>query len=196
MRAASFAITGPDGLVADVAVIPMPGAGAPVGEMVNMWRSQLGLEPVAGEAGAQTAENAAIGAESAPLYDLVSTAELIELGTSKRKARIVGAVLPRGEMTWFFKLAGEDAQVVSLKPAFKEFLKSVVFEAATAPATVAAAPATARPGMGAGTLPPGAEATPAKPRWTAPTQWKEEPPTQMLVARFTASDKAPRPRSP
>lgn len=185
MRAASFAITGPEGLVADVAVIPMPGAGAPVSDMVNMWRAQLGLEQVAGDAGGQPTETVAVGSTEAGLFDLASTDALIE---GKHKARIVGVVLPRGDMTWFFKLAGEDAQVTGQKAAFKGFLKSVSF-----PTGGAAAPAMAAGGgmspMGAGTLPPGADATPPKPSWTVPAGWVEEPPTQMLVAKFAATAK-------
>ena len=190
MRAASFAIAGPEGLVADVAVIPMPGASAPVGEMVNMWRTQLGLEPVQGEAAAKSADTAEVGGGAAPLFDLVSATNLIE---GKHKARIVGIVLPRGDTTWFFKLGGEDAQVTSQKPAFKEFLKSVAFieapAAAPTAATGAMAPMAGMGAMGAGTLPPGADATPPKPQWTVPAGWKEEPPTQMLVAKFSAADK-------
>jgi len=188
MRAASFAIAGPDGLLADVAVIPMPGAGAPVGDMVNMWRSQLGLEQVQGEAGGKSPDAVEVGGGSAPIFDLASTDNLVE---GKHKARIVGVVLPRGDTTWFFKLAGEDAQVTSQKAAFKEFLKSVSFVegAAAAPAMAAGGAMPAMGSMGAGTLPAGADNTPAKPQWTVPAGWKEEPPTQMLVAKFSATDK-------
>lgn len=175
MRAASFSIPGADGLVADVAVIPMPGTGAPVGEMVNLWRTQLGLNPVEGEAAGRTAETASVGGGSAPLFEFVSDIELIDLGASKRKARIVGVVLPREDTTWFFKLAGEDAQVASQKGPFKEFLQSIEFEA---PAVAAAPGAPAAGGYD----------TAGKPRWTVPAAWKEEPPTQMLIARFTAAE--------
>jgi hypothetical protein len=189
MRAASFTIAGPDGLLADVAVIPMPGVGAPVGDMVNMWRSQLGLEQITGDAGAKSGETAEVAGGTAPLFDLVSAAELIEVKDGKHKARIVGVVLPRGETTWFFKLSGEDAQVASHKAAFKDFLKSVSFPTGTpaAPATAASGAMPPMAGMGAGALSPGADAVPSKPQWTVPAGWKEEPPTQMLVAKFSAT---------
>ena len=191
MRAASFVIAGPDGLLADMAVIPMPGAGAPVGDMVNMWRSQLGLEQVSGESGAKSAETVEVAGGTAPLFDLASTTELIEVKDGRRKARILGVVLPRGEMTWFFKLSGEDAHVTTQRAAFKEFLKSVSFVAApaVAPATASSGAQPPMAGMGAGTLPPGADATPPKPQWTVPAGWKEEAPTQMLVAKFSAAEK-------
>ena len=188
MRVASFAVPGPDGLMADVSVIPMPGTAAPVGDMVNMWRAQLALEQLPAEEAAKATDTINIAGTSAPLFDLLSKDTVIE---GNRKARILGVVLPRADTTWFFKLSGEDAHVTSQKANFKSFLQSVSFPQATAPAAATASGGMGSPmgGMGAGALPAGADKTPAKPQWTVPAGWKEEPPTQMLVAKFSAADK-------
>jgi hypothetical protein len=43
----------------------------------------------------------------------------------ERKTRILGAVVPRGNQTWFFKLTGDDAVVARERENFMGFVKSI-----------------------------------------------------------------------
>lgn len=182
MRAASFAVAGTEGQMADVSVIPLPGLGGRELENVNRWRGQVSLPPITpAELGIQ-AEKVEIAGGPASLFDMTGTAE----GSSK-KARILAAMLDHNGMTWFFKITGDDALVAAQKPAFIEFLKSVAFKP-TMPSS--------HPPIEGGALPaghPDISAAPAaatvassegKPSWQVPDGWKEVPGGQFLAAKF------------
>src|SRR5947209_8383871 len=57
--------------------------------------------------------------------------------------RILAAVLPRDDRTWFFKLMGPADVVAAQKPAFDAFVHSLHFEAADAPSAPPPMPAPA-----------------------------------------------------
>jgi len=44
---------------------------------------------------------------------------------SGKPTRILGAIVPHGTDTWFFKLMGPDQLVANEKPAFLEFLRTI-----------------------------------------------------------------------
>jgi hypothetical protein len=48
-----------------------------------------------------------------------------------KSQRILGALVPYGGATWFFKLMGPDSTVAAAKPAFLAFLQNVKPPAAT-----------------------------------------------------------------
>jgi len=102
---------------------------------------------------------------------------------------------------WFFKATGDDDSVGLQKDNFISFLKSLQF---AAPDATAALPPD-HPPIGADattpaagqSLPPMGGAAPADavpagnlPTWTVPAAWTSEPPSAMLLARFTASENA------
>ena len=59
---------------------------------------------------------------------------------------------------------------------------------AAAPASPALPPN--HPPLGSGAMPPGAMTdAPALPQWTVPANWTEETPSQMLLAKFSVTDK-------
>ncbi|MBU6399116.1 MAG: hypothetical protein KGS61_02260 [Verrucomicrobia bacterium] len=182
MRVGSFTATGKSGRTADVSIIPL--GGMPEDELanVNRWRGQIGLEPIhPDQLGAQT-EPIKIGPLDGHLFDLTSREPKID---DKYRARILGAMLTRGDTTWFFKMTGDDATVAEAKPAFVQFLKSVQFS--QAPEVKVAANAD-RP-MSTNTREvPGA--TGDQPAWNVPADWQEQPPAAMLVASYlvTASN--------
>jgi hypothetical protein len=180
MRVARFTVPGKDGQDADVSIIPLPGISARKEDIVNLWREQIHLEPIQGRELSNQLENVQIGPQEAELFDMVSAEPLI---ANKFKQRILVAMLGQGSTTWFIKMTGEDALVREQKPAFLSFLNSVTFEPGADHPTVASAPPFASanvPTASAG----GDEASPAKPEWSAPADWKEQPPTQMLLAKF------------
>ena len=123
MRKGSYTISGEGGAEADLSITAFPGDVG--GELANMnrWRGQISLPPLAaGEAaGAVTRLTQA---------DLALT--LVDFGgAGASPQRIVGAMVPFGGATWFFKLMGPDAVVAQAKPSFLEFIKTVKAAPAT-----------------------------------------------------------------
>jgi hypothetical protein len=167
MRVASFTALGPGGLSADVSVIPLPIVGRDL-ELINMWRSQVQLPPTTDPDAVKQAESTAIGADEGRLFGFVSDQPMI----GKSRHRIFIATLTRGSMTWFFKMDGDDAFVLSQKPKFLQFLKSVTFDDST-PDQMSAAPAPPAQGVDAGSI------------WTVPSDWQSVPPSQFLLAEFS-----------
>ena len=104
MRAASFMVQGAEGKFAEIGVIPLPAVGGKDTDMVNIWRGQLRLAPATEDELAKAGEPVAISDGTGRLFDLASTELLVD---GKFKARIVVAMLTRGDVTWFFKMAGE-----------------------------------------------------------------------------------------
>ena len=168
MRVASFAVPGPNGQSADVSVIPLPVVGRDL-ELVNMWRSRVQLPATSDPNAVNQAKPVAVGAEQGWLFEFVSEQPLI----GKSRQRLVVAMFTRGELSWFFKISGDDAIVTSQKEKFLQFLKSVSF-AESAPAQMAAAPAVQNE-----------SAAPPPSIWTIPSGWQSVPPSQFLLAEFS-----------
>ena len=162
MRVASFSATATDGQIVDIGVLPMPVAGQEL-QIVNMWRDQLKLSATT----SAESEAVAIGSGSGKLFSLVSEAPLVE---GKFPARILVAMLMRGETTWFFKMTGADSAVAAQKENFLAFLKSVSFDAAT-PIPVAATPAAAAPTGNS--------------IWEVPADWQVADAGPFLFAKFS-----------
>jgi hypothetical protein len=179
MRAASFSIPSEKAELIDVSVIPMPGQAGSELENVNLWRSQLRLEPVSsGNLRAQAEPVQVAGAEGW-LYELASEENLIE---EKYKVRVLGAIVPRGSTTWFFKMTGEDSAVREQKPVFKQFLTSVTLhepgehEGEPEPETASTPPASA------------ALQASGSPSWNVPDAWRETAPPAMVRNQFTIDE--------
>lgn len=183
MRVASFRAAGKNGKEADVSVVPLPGLAGSDLANVNRWREQVGLASVSEEELKKLAQPVEISGQPANLYEQAGTN-----AGSGEKSRILAAITRRDGTAWFFKMTGDDAVVTEQKPVFVEFLKSVTFS----------------PGMAQGQLPPahppidgGGMMAPAgatgssgqpKPNWEVPSDWKEVPGGQFLVAKFTVGE--------
>jgi hypothetical protein len=163
MRVASFTVTGSNGGTADVGVIPLPTGGDELA-LVNMWRDQMQLPALTNET---AAEKIYVGNDSAKLFDIASDALLID---GKSRARILVAELPRGATSWFFKMTGEDSFVAAQKENFLQFLKSISFVENSSP-QIASVPAPENPN--------------ANSIWTIPSDWRQLPPSQFLLAEFS-----------
>jgi hypothetical protein len=117
MRKATYTVPG-DGGDAELSVTAFPGDVG--GELmnVNRWRGQLALPPLA----AADLDGSVSRVESSGLK--LTVVELASAGDPNGKA-MMGAIVPVGGSTWFFKLTGPGASVRSAKPAFLEFLHTV-----------------------------------------------------------------------
>ena len=116
MRKASFTIAG-EGGAAELAISAFPGNVG--GELANLnrWREQVKLPPV-------TQAEFETSAQRLEKNGLRMT--VVDLGGSGAGAqRILGAMIPHGNATWFVKLTGPDAIVAKEKPAFLAFLETI-----------------------------------------------------------------------
>ena len=179
MRAASFRVAGKDGKQADVSVVPLPGLAGSDLDNVNRWRGQVGQAAVSDAELVKVAQPVEISGQSANLYEQAGANP-----GSGEKTRILAAITRRDGVAWFFKMTGEDSLVVQQKPAFIEFLKSVSFPAAPAPAQLPPSHPPIDAGSMAGQAGLGASSALAQPNWAVPSEWKEIPGGQFLVAKF------------
>jgi len=116
MRLGSFLIKGENKQTADMSVIPLSGEAGGDLANINRWRGQIALRPLSA-------------------LDLSSQSELITpagrrmryIDFANQGRRLIAAIYHRGERTWFFKITGESTTVLSAKPAFIKFLKSLQF---------------------------------------------------------------------
>ena len=116
MRLASFDIPDAAGN-GDVSISKLSGNGGGLLANVNRWRGQVGLAPL--EAGALAANSktvATAGGDSGTWVELV--------GTEKT---ILGAIVARGEVSWFFKLTAPSAVAAQNRDAFEQFVRSIRF---------------------------------------------------------------------
>jgi hypothetical protein len=169
MRAASFTAKGNEGQTADVSVIPLPTTGREL-DLVNMWRDQMHLGHVTETDANKQTEAVTVGAGQGKLFDIASEEPIIE---GKSRARMVVAMVSREGTDWFFKMTGEDAFVREQKPAFVEFLKSVIFgqpKAFASTELLSVAPAN--------------EASENKKPLDLPDGWQQLPGSDFLVAKY------------
>jgi hypothetical protein len=118
MRKGTYAITGEGGATAELAITAFPGdVGGEVAN-VNRWRGQLQLAPIGEAEVAGAVTRVAANGLALTVLDITNP------GLTP-PARMIGAMVPFGGGTWFFKLTGPDALLAREKPAFLDFLKSV-----------------------------------------------------------------------
>jgi len=179
MRVASFTVRGAAGRTADVAVIPLPGVGERELELVNMWRSQVRLGPVAAADLARLANAVPLGSGQARLFDMAG--ESPAAGESV-PLRVLVAMLERDGTTWFFKMTGPADLVGGQKSAFLEFLRSVQFVSGSGGAAGQESPS-----PDAAPVPQAAVAVAGtgRPQWDVPAGWQETAAGPFLVAKFT-----------
>lgn len=120
MLLAKFTLSGPEGGQADVTVSVFPGDVGGLLANVNRWRSQVGQPPV-GEADLANHLTALdVGGNPASLVDVSGTS--LDTGVSNR---LIGAIVPQGGRTWFFKLFGDSRVAAEQKEAFLQFVNSI-----------------------------------------------------------------------
>jgi hypothetical protein len=118
MRKATFTIPGDAGAEAELSITAFPGDVG--GELANLnrWRGQVELPALtAAEVDANVTRFASGGLK-------LAFADLNNDKASPPK-RMLGAIVPVGDATWFFKLSGPPALLEKEKPAFLDFLKTI-----------------------------------------------------------------------
>jgi hypothetical protein len=116
MRKGSYTVKGDEG-EADFAITAFPGdVGGDLANL-NRWRGQLSLPALNQSDFAAATEHVDHNGLHMTVVDIV--------GTGDKPQRILGAMIPHGGATWFFKLTGPAALVAREKPAFTAFLATI-----------------------------------------------------------------------
>ncbi len=119
---AKFVIAGSDNAQAAVNVSMSPGAGGGLAANVNRWRGQLGLGELTESELNQTVTTLEGSGGKATVVDLAGTDT-----RTGQKTRLIGAVVPQGGQTWFYKLMGNEQLVAREKDAFTSFVQTVKY---------------------------------------------------------------------
>src|SRR3954468_23037167 len=148
MRYASFLIW-PDHPEIQLTVIPLGAEAADVLQNVNRWEGQVGLQPSALTELPKVVKRVTVG-------DLnIDTVDLTGPESANPRLRMLAAILPHADKTWFFKLQGPAELIGTQKGDFDAFLKSIHFANGAPP------PAVGATAGGAGATPGAIGASPA-----------------------------------
>jgi hypothetical protein len=172
---ASFAAFGEAGKQAQINITPLPPMQGREALIINMWRSQVGLNEIPEAEAMSQLTPVEVGGEAGRMFEVASPAS-----GADGPQRIVTAMVHRPDASWFYKISGDDALVQVEKPRFVEFLKSIQIKTKSddAPPFV--------PPPGARTTPPSAPAQQFN--WTVPAGWTALPTGEMQDARFAMPD--------
>jgi hypothetical protein len=116
----AFQVPGDDQAAA-LTVTPLADKGGGLAANVNRWRAQLDLPPVGEDDIRRDLRHVTVSGSKAPLVDL--------LGPEKdgKRTEILGVILERDGVTWFFKMTGPAPVVTRQKTAFEALVQSVQF---------------------------------------------------------------------
>jgi hypothetical protein len=117
---AKFIASGTDNAQAAINVSASAGDGGGLLPNVNRWRAQLGLAPAA-QADLQT-KTLDLPGGKATLVEMAGTDS-----KTGQKASLVGAMVPRGAQTWFYKIMGDEQIVAREKEAFTTFIQNTKY---------------------------------------------------------------------
>ena len=124
MLLAKFMAGGEDGGKAEITVSVFPGPTGGLLANVNRWRGQIGLPP---------ASESELEKLVMPLQHAEGQVIMVDMsGTdskSGRRARLIGAVMPHHDETWFYKLMGDESVAEREKAAFVKFVQTVQYHA-------------------------------------------------------------------
>jgi hypothetical protein len=107
-----------------ITVSPLAAAAGALLPNVNRWRGQVGLPPTAEEQLKQESRPIEVGQSTGTYVELVGPE------SAAQRQTILGAIVPAGRQSWFFKLVGDSQLAAREKERFEAFLKSVQFSGA------------------------------------------------------------------
>ena len=165
---AVFIIPGTGGKMAEVTITQLSDLSGKDAMLVDMWREEAGMPHLEEQDALKQLQPVDVGGEQGRMFEVSGQ-------NTNGPVKMITAMVHHPDGSWFYKLAGDPAQVDPQKTAFVEFLKSIQIKEAR-PATVNAAPA--------------GDDTAGKFNWTVPSDWKPARANQMQVARFSLPGKA------
>ena len=171
MRKATFVVA--EG--AELAITAFPGDVGGELANVNRWRGQLQVAAITDAELPGAVSRLTAGGLQITVVDILG-------GTPDKPARMLGAMVPNGGATWFFKLVGPDATVAAAKPAFLDFLQTLKLADGSTPMPAPVVAAASAPADMANTIVNKAEGPGLN--WTAPANWQSRPATAMRKATY------------
>jgi hypothetical protein len=107
---------GDSGKQVEITVSAFPGDVGGAVANLNRWRGQMSLAPL---------PEAEASRELKPLELVDGPGQFVEITGKRggRDERMLGAIVPRGGRTWFYKLVGDIATADAQKTAFMDFVK-------------------------------------------------------------------------
>jgi hypothetical protein len=121
MLVAKFIIGG-NGAKAELNVSQLSGAGGGLLPNVNRWRNQLGLGPLTEADLSQQLQSLDLPNGKAMLVDMTGNDP-----RTGQKARLLGAIVPQTDQSWFYKLMGNEQIVEREREVFTRFLQTVKY---------------------------------------------------------------------
>lgn len=115
---AKYVIAGSGDAKAEVNVSSLDGDGGGLAANVNRWRGQLGLPPIMDIA----TTSFDVPGGKATVVDFSGTN-----ARTGKPARLIGAIVPHGAQTWFYKLMGDPDVVAAQKDALTRFVQSATY---------------------------------------------------------------------
>jgi hypothetical protein len=119
---AKFTIPGSATEPTAVNVSMSAGQGGGVSGNINRWRGQLGLGQLSDAEIDKLVAAVDTAAGKAMFVDMVGTD-----ARSGQKARMLGAIVPQSNQTWFYKLMGDEQVVGREKDAFSKFVQTAKY---------------------------------------------------------------------
>jgi hypothetical protein len=121
MRLGSFKVNGPNGRSADISVTAFPGDAGGLASNVNRWRGQV-QQPSLPEADLEKSiQKSDVNGVECYFVDL-QTPE-----NAAKPSRILGAVIPQSDRTWFVKMTGDPTLLEEQRSKFQDFVRSFRF---------------------------------------------------------------------
>jgi hypothetical protein len=117
MRKGSYTVPGTGAQDGDLSITAFPGDVGGELANVNRWRGQVQLPPIGDAELPAAVQRIEVNGLKLGVVDLV--------GTGANPPRILGAYVPFGGATWFFKLAGPSDVLDKAKPDFLAFLQTI-----------------------------------------------------------------------
>lgn len=103
---------------AEVTVTRFPGAAGGVLDNINRWRGQIMLPPI-------TQEQLHTVTMNLPLKGTTATFTMMGDPNNEAAPRLLAAIVPAGELTYYFKMMGPKAQLAQNELSFISMVKSV-----------------------------------------------------------------------
>ena len=118
---AKFLVTGPDNAKANINISASPGDGGGLLGNVNRWRGQLRLGPLTETDINKLVSQVDTAGGKAMFIDMTGT------DANGQKARLLGAIAPESNQTWFYKLMGNEQVVERENDAFSKFVQTAKY---------------------------------------------------------------------
>jgi len=120
---AKFTLSGAGNGKAAVNVSMSPGTGGGLVGNINRWRTQLGLAELSESDITKLVTTVDTDGGKVMLVDLAGTDP-----RTSQKSRLVGAIVPQPDRTWFYKLMGNEQVVAQEKDAFAKFVQTAKYQ--------------------------------------------------------------------